>query len=99
LKVLESVYIFFFNDITPPDKENICIAYYPAYGLLEAIEKHYYEQLAAIPITDKLNVIFTEFIITDADGNVLYDITDMKEEDFIVESYRYSTHYILEISD
>jgi hypothetical protein len=91
----------YFGDRISPNKQEICIAYYPAYGLLEAIEKHYFEKLAAISFTDKLNAIFTEFIITDVDGSVLYDITDMKEDDFIVECYddAHTIRYILEISD
>lgn len=89
----------FLNDVIPPGKENICIVYYPSYGLLEAIEKRYYERLAAISIIDKLKFIFRDFSISDIEGKVLYNITDAKEDDFIIERYHYSTHYILEISD
>jgi hypothetical protein len=85
----------------PQNEERVCIVIFPAYGLFENIKKNYYEKLAAIPLVDKLNAVFEEFTITDVEGNVLYDIAHMKEDDFIVEHYddAYTILYILEISD
>jgi hypothetical protein len=84
-----------------PNEQKVCLAYYPAYGLFEAIEKNFFKKLAMIPLVDKLNAIFLEFRIMDTEGNILYDITNMKDDNFIVEHYddAYTIQYILEISD
>jgi hypothetical protein len=89
------------RNIIYPNKEEKSIVIFPAYGLFENIEKNYYERLAAIPLVDKLNAIFVEFTITDAEGNILYDLAGMKEDDFIAEHNDgdYSRRYILEITD
>jgi hypothetical protein len=101
---IEGIYITIverYADIISAKREADCIIYFPSYGLFQNIYYNYYEKLASISLTNKLKAIFKEFKITDADGNVLFDIRNMKEDDFVYEHYedKYPGTYILEISD
>jgi hypothetical protein len=75
-----------------------CLAdYRPLAPWEEIVDKQYYEKLEAIPMLEKLKVIFKTFTITDTNGNVLLTLDDIKAENIIRTSPPYNTNiYTLE---
>jgi hypothetical protein len=73
------------------------IHYRPLAPWEEIVDKQYYEKLEAIPILEKLKVIFKAFTITDTNGKVLLTLDDIKAENIIRTSPPYNTNiYTLE---
>jgi hypothetical protein len=80
-----------------PHRKAIYISYRPLAPIEEILNNQYYEKLEAVPILEKLKLIFKSFVILDTKGQVLLTLDDIKEHDIVRTPPPYDTNiYTLE---
>jgi hypothetical protein len=71
------------------------ISYYPAAPLIS--ENNWFSEMRSMSILKKLHAIIKSLVITDSDGNVIFTLDELREENLRIDRWGNSVYYILEI--
>jgi Fe-S oxidoreductase len=78
-----------------PGKFDTMIKYYPNYR--HDLFSYYYKELDKIPIMEKITAILKTLIIADSDGNILFTLDELKDDNIRKEISNRQNYYKIEI--